>query len=399
MKTRCPLCGKRNDGAFCIICGTPAPIESIQNDVPIKAMVWAWLSVGLALALLSFAFLVLRKHTSSGMTANNPVISPVIVPTANPPPTITPQEEQAAPIQQSQPASTVRRIDPPHEASAAQVAIIFRQAKLVGIFCGDDADPQTCKFLANAVRSALKDQQVNVGLFYQPETLVQSFYIPPMLLPFTDVTLRLIETDTGKGVRADLGGFCFDPQAQDESGFQLPIWSQAEGGNQVGPLEADKAQAASKLARAFADYWVDPVSRSPLEAGVQSAPNHVASTREAAEQGNAAAQDNLGVLYEDGKGVPKDYAQAATWFRKAAEQGNAPAQTNLASLYYLGLGVPRDYAQAYFWISLAASGKVKGVKQEDFDASRDDAASHLTPTELSQVQERVRKWLEEHPQK
>src|SRR3954454_1319801 len=43
--------------------------------------------------------------------------------------------------------------------------------------------------------------------------------------------------------------------------------------------------------------------------------------RKAAEQGNADAQNHLGVLYDHGKGVTQDHAEAARWFRKAAEQG------------------------------------------------------------------------------
>jgi TPR repeat protein len=47
-----------------------------------------------------------------------------------------------------------------------------------------------------------------------------------------------------------------------------------------------------------------------------------------------------------GWGVPQDYAQAAIWYRKAAEQGSAEAQFNLGLLYDNGLGVPLDYSQA-----------------------------------------------------
>ena len=42
-----------------------------------------------------------------------------------------------------------------------------------------------------------------------------------------------------------------------------------------------------------------------------------------ADQGDAGAQVNLGVMYDHGKGVPQDYAQAAAWYRKAADQGDA----------------------------------------------------------------------------
>ena len=41
----------------------------------------------------------------------------------------------------------------------------------------------------------------------------------------------------------------------------------------------------------------------------------------AAEQGNAEAQVNLGVMCHTGQGVPQDYAEAVKWWRLAAEQG------------------------------------------------------------------------------
>jgi hypothetical protein len=52
----------------------------------------------------------------------------------------------------------------------------------------------------------------------------------------------------------------------------------------------------------------------------------------AAEQGNAAAQYALGLLYEQGKGTAKDKQIAATWYRKAAEQGNENAKKALTRL-------------------------------------------------------------------
>ena len=73
-----------------------------------------------------------------------------------------------------------------------------------------------------------------------------------------------------------------------------------------------------------------------------------------AEQGDAAAQYNLGVLYDQGQGVPQDYGQAVKWYRLAAEQGDADAQFNLGALYAKGQGVPQDYGQAVKWYRLAA---------------------------------------------
>ena len=76
--------------------------------------------------------------------------------------------------------------------------------------------------------------------------------------------------------------------------------------------------------------------------------------RKAAEQGDASAQNNLGFMYDKGQGVPQDYQQAVSWYRKAAEQGYAPAQYNLGLMYANGQGVPQDYQQAASWYRKAA---------------------------------------------
>ncbi|HEM9355462.1 TPA: sel1 repeat family protein, partial [Streptococcus agalactiae] len=48
---------------------------------------------------------------------------------------------------------------------------------------------------------------------------------------------------------------------------------------------------------------------------------------------------NLGVRYDNGRGVRQDYTQAVQWYRKAAEQGLADAQYNLGMMYANGQGV------------------------------------------------------------
>lgn len=74
----------------------------------------------------------------------------------------------------------------------------------------------------------------------------------------------------------------------------------------------------------------------------------------AAEQGHATAQRNLGWLYRNGQGVPRDDQLAVGWFRKAAEQGNALAQYDLGWMHGNGRGVPTDEQQAAFWYQKAA---------------------------------------------
>ena len=51
-------------------------------------------------------------------------------------------------------------------------------------------------------------------------------------------------------------------------------------------------------------------------------------------------------LYYFGKGVPRDYSEAARWWRKAAEQGLAEAQFNLGVTYRQGEGVTKDHQEA-----------------------------------------------------
>ena len=80
----------------------------------------------------------------------------------------------------------------------------------------------------------------------------------------------------------------------------------------------------------------------------------VAWFRMAGDQGDAAAQSNLGVLYVNGRGVAKDEKAAAAWFHKAAQQGDADAQFNLGINYAQGRGVEQDDKAAAEWFRKAA---------------------------------------------
>ncbi len=73
-----------------------------------------------------------------------------------------------------------------------------------------------------------------------------------------------------------------------------------------------------------------------------------------AEEGNAVAQNNLGLMYDNGWGVPQDDKEAARLYRLAAEQGDVDAQYNLGGMYDKGKGVPQDYKEAERWWRLAA---------------------------------------------
>jgi uncharacterized protein len=104
--------------------------------------------------------------------------------------------------------------------------------------------------------------------------------------------------------------------------------------------------------------------------------------RRAAIQGNADAQFNLGMLYEHHR-----YAEAAKWYREAADQGLEDAQFNLGLLYAKGQGVPRDDVQAYMWFELSAA-------QGDQSAAnnREAAARRMTPDQIAEAQRLASEW-------
>jgi hypothetical protein len=73
--------------------------------------------------------------------------------------------------------------------------------------------------------------------------------------------------------------------------------------------------------------------------------------RKAAEQGNAHAQNNLGIAYEEGKGAMRDYAVSKEWYRKASEGNHASGMNNLGYIYLLEKNY--DEAVKTFYLALA----------------------------------------------
>lgn len=83
----------------------------------------------------------------------------------------------------------------------------------------------------------------------------------------------------------------------------------------------------------------------------------------AAEQGNAASQFNLALIYTKGKGTPVNHQEAFKWNLKATEQDQPQSQVNLATQYQNGEGVEQNFHQAIGWYVKAAQkirmGRIK----------------------------------------
>ena len=115
--------------------------------------------------------------------------------------------------------------------------------------------------------------------------------------------------------------------------------------------------------------------------------------RPLAEQGNAAAQNVLGVMYEIGRGVPQDDMEAVKWYRLSAEQGRASAQYNLGVMYDKGQGVPQDYVRAHMWLNLAAASFC-GDEAKTASESRHELTAKMSPAQIERAQEMARKCQE-----
>jgi len=93
--------------------------------------------------------------------------------------------------------------------------------------------------------------------------------------------------------------------------------------------------------------------------------NHVRACvlyREAGGLGHVGAQNQLGLCFASGNGMPKDEVEAYGWFRRAAEGGNAIAQYNVSHAFAVGAGISRDYPSAVVWARKSAEqGYPKGI--------------------------------------
>lgn len=117
------------------------------------------------------------------------------------------------------------------------------------------------------------------------------------------------------------------------------------------------------IARALAGRLLALALAAPLaaagdfEAGVAAAragdyPRAMKEWKPLAKAGKRDAQFNLGLLYENGLGVPQDRAAAAAWYRRAAELGHPAAQYNVGLFYAMGRSVEPSDIEGYAWLKV-----------------------------------------------
>ena len=109
------------------------------------------------------------------------------------------------------------------------------------------------------------------------------------------------------------------------------------------------------------------------------------AVREAAEQGDATAQFNLGVMYAKGEGVPRDDTEAVRWYRGAAVQDHADAQLFLGGMYAAGRGVLKDSVVAHMWFNIAGANGNEIARE-----SRDNLERDMMRAEIARAAELAR---------
>ena len=122
--------------------------------------------------------------------------------------------------------------------------------------------------------------------------------------------------------------------------------------------------------------------------------NAFAWFRKSAQQGYAAGQYNLGVMYMEGSGTAKDAGESVKWFLKAAEQRHIIALNNLAAAYFYGNGVQRDLIATYMWSSIGAS-----LGDENSKKNLAGLKDQMTAAQVADGERRATTWLAEHPKR
>ena len=117
---------------------------------------------------------------------------------------------------------------------------------------------------------------------------------------------------------------------------------------------------------------------------------------EAAEQGDAVSQCNLGILYDNGLddngyAVQGNRPQAVRWLLAAAEQGLPRAQSKLAEVYADGPDISGSHATACGWFLLAALG-LRGIHLHNARTGYERIATQLTPAQIAGARRFARDW-------
>ncbi|MGI9393917.1 MAG: tetratricopeptide repeat protein [Boseongicola sp.] len=138
-------------------------------------------------------------------------------------------------------------------------------------------------------------------------------------------------------------------------------------------------------------------ARAELESGLElmNAGNYAAALEQllpAAQEGNADAEELIGVLYASGLGVERDDIRAFEWYLRASMKGHPGAQSGVGWYYEVGRGMPvPDLVRAYMWYVLSTIGG-----DPDAAISQEEVIKKMTPDQIEKAHVLIddyRAWL------
>jgi len=162
-------------------------------------------------------------------------------------------------------------------------------------------------------------------------------------------------------IRSDIDGrIAAMAQDKDKFGHEYVIFPNPTDGQWLAAIFGESEPVATDANR---EILKEAASRQRWDDAMENARNAyfegdfltaLSTWRVQAEQGDARAQNNLGILYRNGEGLVQDFDQARAWLLRSAAQGHAQAQYSLGIMYDFGLGVVQDYPEALRWYQQAA---------------------------------------------
>jgi hypothetical protein len=106
----------------------------------------------------------------------------------------------------------------------------------------------------------------------------------------------------------------------------------------------------------------------------------------ASSKGHAKASNALGFMYEEGRGVPQNFARANALYLKAMKGGDAVAMTNRGVMILNGKGANKDPQQAYMHFLLAAAYARDDAARDEANKLKDEVAATLTSQQIARGQ-------------
>jgi TPR repeat protein len=111
-----------------------------------------------------------------------------------------------------------------------------------------------------------------------------------------------------------------------------------------------------------------------------------------AQEGHPYAQFAVGVMYDDGRGLPQNYGHALIWYTRAAKAGLVDAQYMVGRFFGRGRGVKQNPARAFFWFNLAGAGGHPYAPR-----LRDQQRSQVSRSQRDRIEDEAVSWLSTHP--